>query len=246
MRSLDIRRNLSASVDQPEVISWWRALWKSLLRWRYRLFQRHRHDRHILETVVGTPILVMPGVFNPELFRTGTYLATTLNERLVPPGSTVLDMGTGSGVGAIFAARWASRVVAVDINPAAVRCARINVLLNHVEELVEVRRGDLFEPVHGQRFDVVLFNPPFFRGAPAGALDHAWRADDVVERFAAAAGRHLSPGGHALVLVSTDGDTLAFLRAFESSGLAADAVAQKDLRNEVLTLYRLRPRSEEA
>ena len=62
-------------------------------------------------------------------------------------------MGTGSGVGAVFAAQWARRVVAVDINPAAVRCARINALLNHVEDRVDVVEGDLFEPIGGQRFD---------------------------------------------------------------------------------------------
>jgi release factor glutamine methyltransferase len=236
----------SASLNHPTVVSSRRGLWKLLLRWRFRLFQRHRHKHHVLEMVGAKPILVMPDVFNPELFRTGAYFAMTLNEHLVPPGSTVLDMGTGTGVGAIFAARWASRVVAVDINPAAVRCARINILLNHVEERVEVRHGNLFEPVRGERFDVMLFNPPFFRGAPAGALEHAWRADDVVERFAAAAARHLASGGHALVLLSTDGDTHTFLRAFESSGLAAEAVARKDLRNEMLTIYRVRPRLEEA
>ncbi len=61
---------------------------------------------------------------------------------------------------------YARRVVAVDINPAAVRCAQINALLNQLEQRIEVRRGDLFAPVAGERFDLVLFNPPFLRGAP--------------------------------------------------------------------------------
>ena len=74
-------------------------------------------------------------------------------------------MGTGSGVCAVFAARHAHRVVAVDINPGAVRCAALNALLNHVEARIEVRQGDLFAPVARERFDLVLFNPPFFVGA---------------------------------------------------------------------------------
>ena len=57
-------------------------------------------------------------------------------------------------------------VTAVDINPDAVRCARINALQHHLETCIEVRQGDLFEPVQGERFDLVLFNPPFFRGQP--------------------------------------------------------------------------------
>ncbi len=214
-------------------------LWKRLLHWNFRLFQRHRYDRLVLEQVAGRSLLVLPEVFNPKLFRSGEILAQTLSPALIPPGSAVLDMGTGSGVGAIFAARWARRVVAVDINPAAARCARINVLLTHLEERIEVRQGDLFAPVRGERFDVVLFNPPYFRGEPQGALDHAWRGTDVVERFAAGLRDHLAEQGHALVILSTDGDTPAFLRAFERAALQVSVVAEHDLRNEILTIYRL-------
>jgi len=148
-------------------------------------------------------------------------------------------MGTGSGVGAVFAARRASRVVAVDINPHAVRCARINALLNGVEDTVEAREGDLFTPVEGERFDVILFNPPYFRGAPRDPLDHAWRSLNVVERFAAQLGKHLTPTGYALVVLSTDGDTPAFLAAFASNGLDVTVAARTELINETLTIYRL-------
>jgi len=72
------------------------------------------------------PLLVTPSVFNPKLLRTGDFFASMLDSRLIGSDSEVLDMGTGSGVCAVFAAQHARRVVAVDINPAAVRCARIN------------------------------------------------------------------------------------------------------------------------
>ncbi|MGH2593990.1 MAG: HemK2/MTQ2 family protein methyltransferase [Anaerolineae bacterium] len=216
-----------------------RLLWRRLLQWRFRFFQRHRYDRMVLEEVAGKPILVLPQVFNPGLFDTSQLLVRTLNARLIPPGSTVLDMGTGSGIGAVFAAQWARRVVAVDINPAAARCARINALLNQVDDRVEAHQGDLFAPVQGQQFDVVLFNPPFYRGAPRGALDHAWRSTDVVERFAADLRSHLTPNGHALVVLSTDGETDAFLRAFRANHFDIEVVARRDLINETVTIYRL-------
>lgn len=149
-------------------------------------------------------------------------------------------MGTGSGVIAVFAAHRASRVVAIDINPHAVRCARINALLNGVEDRVEVREGDLFAPVAGERFDLVLFNPPYFRGAPREALDHAWRSLNVVERFAAGLAQHLTPRGYALVVLSTDGDTPAFLSAFASNQLDVIIAARTELINETLTVYQLR------
>ena len=218
-----------------------RKLWRRVLRYRFLLFQRHRHDHLVLEEVAGTPILVLPGVFNPKLFRTGEFLVETLDSRLIPPGATVLDMGTGSGVGAVFAARRAHRVVAVDINPAAVRCARINALLHQVEDRVEVRQGDLFEPACGEQFDVVLFNPPFFRGEPGSDLERALWANDVVERFAAGLRDHLTADGHALVVLSSDGDVAGFLAACQINHLAAEVVAERNLVSETLMAYCVKP-----
>jgi HemK-related putative methylase len=218
-----------------------RVLWRSLRHWRYRLFQRQHYDRLVLERVAGYPILVLPAVFNPRLLHSGEFLARCLDDRLIPPGAAVLDLGTGTGIGAIASARWAQRVVAVDINPAAVRCARINALLNRCDDRVEVRQGDLFAPVADERFAVVLFNPPFYRGVPRDALDRAWRATDVVERFAAELAGHLSTAGYALVVLSTVGDTPAFLAAFRRHGLIVTREATRDLMNESLMLLRLCP-----
>jgi methylase of polypeptide subunit release factors len=125
----------------------------------------------------------------------------------------------------------------VDINPEAVRCAIINSLLNHVEDRVDVRQGDLFAAAEGERFDLVLFNPPFFRGQPRDDLDHAWRGTDVMERFAAGLGAHLQPGGQALIVLSTDGDAAGMLDALRANGHAPRALAWRSLGNEVLTVY---------
>ncbi len=215
------------------------ALGRRWLAWRYRLTQRHRYDTLVLEDVAGHPMLVLPRVFNPKLLKTGEFLAEALHDGLISPGASVLDMGTGSGVGAIAAAAWAGRVVAVDINPQAVRCARINALLNEAEDTIDVRLGDLFTPVRGERFDVILFNPPYYRGVPQDDLDHAWRSIDVVERFAAELADHLNPGGIALVVLSTDGESESFLESFRANALNVTTVLRRKLVNESLTLYRL-------
>ncbi len=217
-----------------------RRLTRLYLKLRHQVFGR-RYQRLVLERVGEAPFLVLPEVFNPVLFRTGPFLAQQV-ARLAPPaghGRRALDMGTGSGVGAVFAARAGYQVVAVDINPEAVRCAGINVLLNRLEAQVDVRHGDLFAPVAGESFDLVLFNPPFYRGVPKDALDHAWRGVDVFERFAAGLPAALAPGGQALLVLSTDGDAPGLLRAFEEHGLAHKVVAQRDLGNEVLTIHRV-------
>src|SRR5882762_11698199 len=180
----------------------------------YRLIGKDRYDDFRLERVRGIPFVVTPSVFNPKVPRTGEFLASQIDSRLVQRDWEVLDMGTGSGVCAVFAARHARRVVAVDINPAAVRCATLNVLMNQLEHRIEVRQGDLFAPVAGERFDLILFNPPFVQGAPRDDRDRAWRGTDVVERFAAGLRDHLKPGGAALVLLSTFGDAPVFLEEF--------------------------------
>jgi release factor glutamine methyltransferase len=224
---------------------WRRVLgraWRAGLRWRFLLLQRHRYNRLALERVAGRDMLVLPQVFNPSLFFTSAYLVGLFSRELIPRDASVLDMGTGSGLGAICAAPWAARVVAVDINPAAARCARINALLNGVEARVEVRQGDLFAPVAGERFDVILFNPPFYRGAPRDNLDRAWRSDDVVERFAAGLAGQLTPGGHALVVLSSNSDLPAFLRAFAGAGLEVATVAERAMISETLVVYKVRPR----
>ena len=200
----------------------------------------------MLEKVGGSPLLVLPGVLNPKLTRTGDFFASQLQTDLVSQDADVLDMGTGSGVCAVAAARHARRVVAVDINPAAVRCARINVLMNALEDRIEVLQGDLFAPVRDRRFDIVVFNPPFIRGIPRDDADRAWRSIDVAERFAAGLTEHLTPAGFALVLLSTYGDACEFVRQFRRWHFDMAVVAERCFVNEKLTLLRLRrPRGPE-
>jgi release factor glutamine methyltransferase len=223
-----------------------RRLWQTLYRLRFLLWQRHRHNRLVLEWVAQRPFLILPEVFNPTLFFTSEFMVSSFNAQLIPPGSRVLDLGAGSGVGAIFAAQFARQgttgsVTAVDINPTAVRCARINVLLNEVEGCVDVREGDLFAPVSNEQFDVILFNPPYYRNEPNSRLDQAFHAVDVIERFTAELPHHLTTTGYALVLLSSTGDEAAFLRLFAKQGLEITLAAQQTLLTEVITLYQLKP-----
>ena len=206
----------------------------------YRLTGKDRYDDFRVERVHGARFIVMPSVFNPKVPRTGEFLAAQLDSRLMGREAEVLDMGTGSGVCAVIAARYARRVVAVDINPEAVRCAGINAMLNHVEHKIDIRHGDLFAPVK-ERFDVVLFNPPFLLGTPRDDRDRAWRSNDVAERFAAGLDAHLKPDGFALVLLSTFGDASVFLEEFRKRGCAISLLARRRFVNEALAVFKLMP-----
>ncbi len=209
-----------------------------------RPFLRRRLGQITLESVDGVSLIILPEVFNPVVFRTGTVLARTVaSSPWAEPrteGSRALDLGTGSGVGAVFAARRGHRVVAVDLNPEAVRCARLNALLNGLDDRIDAREGDLFAPVAGEVFDLILFNPPFFRGEPRSRIDLAWRGTDVLERFAAGLPAALAPDGLALLLLSTDGDGPALLGALERGGFAIESAARRDFGNEVVTVHAVR------
>lgn len=207
-------------------------------------FVAGRARRTVIERIDGIPFLVFPEVLNPVLFRGGALLARTVAESPFAqlPGHAdeprALDMGTGSGAAAVFAARRGFSVVAVDLNPQAVRCARVNALSNRLEERIEVRQGDLFEPLRGERFDLVLFNPPFYRGAPRdNGFDLAWRGEDVLERFADGLSGVLKPQGKAMLLLSTEGDGASLLQALEEQELAIQALKRRHFGNEIMTVY---------
>lgn len=204
-----------------------------------KLLGRHHYDDFIIERIGPVPILVTPSVFNPKRLRTGAFFASVLDARIICAQTTVLDMGTGSGICSVFAARHAERVVAVDVNPAAVRCARINALLNQVEQRIDARWGDLFDAVVGERFDLILFNPPFLRGTPLNDRERAWRSNDVAERFAADLHAHLTPSGFALVLLSTFGASGHFLEELRRRAHDLSVFARCDYFGEQLTIFKV-------
>jgi release factor glutamine methyltransferase len=118
-------------------------------------------------------------------------------------GEAVLEIGAGIGLAAVLAAREGCRVIATDVVPAAVECARVNAVLNGVADKLEVRLGDCFEPVRGQAFDLICTSPPQMptppgreREDPAAAADNGgvdgW---ELLDRVIAGAPAHLEPGG---------------------------------------------------
>jgi len=92
--------------------------------------------------------------------------------------------------------------------------------------------------VHAEQFDVILFNPPFYRGLPRDMADRAWRSLDVFDRFLRELPLHLCPGGFALIVLSTDGDNADALRRV--TYLTLRPIRKRDLINEILTVYEIR------
>ncbi|MFF2655284.1 HemK2/MTQ2 family protein methyltransferase [Streptomyces sp. NPDC058045] len=172
------------------------------------------------------PVITLPGVYHPQ---TDTFLlARALHRENIRRGMDVLDVGTGSGALAICASRLGARVVAVDVARRAVLAARLNAL--RARSRVTVRHGDLFAPVRGRTFDLVVTNPPYvpapYRPPSRHGAHRSWDAGPdgraVVDRVCAGAPRALRPGGVLLMVHSGlcgSGDTL---RRLAHQGLHAE------------------------
>jgi methylase of polypeptide subunit release factors len=215
-----------------------RRIGEPCLKLKYHFVDQRRMRHTYVTRVSGYRLRVHPQVFDPRLYGTGEFLAQALSERWIPPGSRVLDLGTGSGIGALVAAQWASRVTATDINPAAVACARENFEQNSLNR-IEVRCGDLFDTVANERFDVILFNPPFFHGIPQTPHETAFVSSDIAERFAAGLADHLTVNGVSLLVLSDRGCTSTFMRVLRVAGFNVETIAQKVMLTECLSLYRV-------
>lgn len=136
--------------------------------------------------------------------------------------TSVLDLCTGGGSLAILAAHAFPNadIHAVDLSPEALSLAAENVADYGLEDRIALHRGDLFAPVKGMRFDLILTNPPYvdqptmamlpdeFRHEPAMSLAGGDDGFDIVRRILRDAGRHLQPGGGMLCEIGLDRDVL--------------------------------------
>ncbi len=191
-------------------------------------------------TIADCAFVVTPDVFNPKFFVTSGLMARHLALR---PTDEVLDVGTGSGIQAIVAAQQAQRVVAIDVNPEAVVCARANCERNEVDN-VTVLQGDLFEPLTaGERFDVIIFTPPYMEGPVTTLLSRALNdpRKALARRFFAEARNHLEPGGSLLVLYSSIADHEEVIEIAAEHGWQYEQIAVRKMLLETYFIYRMVP-----
>jgi len=189
--------------------------------------------------VLGNSYEISENVFNPKFYFTSRFMAGHIN---VKPGDAVLDIGTGAGIQAITAASEALRVVAVDINPEAVIFTRINARINGVENKVTVLEGDLFSPLkRGERFNVILFTPPYLEGDPETFFDHALFDPDkaMAKRFFSEARDFLKQDGYVQMIYSSVADPESALKSARQLGWNYSLIAEEKTITEKFLIYRL-------
>jgi len=189
--------------------------------------------------IKGCVFLVDEKVYEPA---EDTFL---LAENLkVEEKEAVLDMGTGCGILAVLAAKKAEKVVATDINPYAIKCAKKNAKMNGVEEKIEFRLGDLFQPIRpDETFSLILFNAPYLPSEPYEGrswIGRAWAGGSsgrkVIDRFIMDAPEFLTVDGRILLVQSSLSDIDKTLERFDEAGLRARAVAEVEFPFERIAL----------
>jgi release factor glutamine methyltransferase len=163
----------------------------------------------------------------------------------VTEGEHVLDLGTGCGLLGILAAKKAECVVAVDLNPFAIRCAKENSAINGLRGKIDFVQASLLTALNfSATFDLILFNAPYLpseKGEEASWIGRAWAGGangrEVVDQFIFEAPFHLKPHGRVLLMQSTLTGVEETIRKFIEQGLKAHVKAEQKLPFfETLTL----------
>jgi len=152
----------------------------------------------------GMEFIICENVYEPA---EDTFLLA--DNLLVKKSDNVLEIGTGTGIIAIIASKKAKKVVTVDINRYAVECARKNTEINLA--CVDIRWGDLFDPVDDEKFDLILFNTPYLPIEDDELVDDeleaAWNGGKdgrfVINRFIKGLVEHLNPCGRVQLVQSS-------------------------------------------
>jgi len=175
--------------------------------------------------------LVLPGVYAPQ--DDTALLAGVLSDEPLAPDALVLDVGTGSGALALVAARRGARVTAVDVSRRAVYAARLNAWRAGLR--IRALRGNLFTPVAGETFDLVLANPPYVptphgHQEPRGRA-RAWDAGHdgrlVLDRICGQAPKLLRPGGVLLLVHSVLSGPERTLEQLRAAGLTPEVADRR-------------------
>ncbi len=183
----------------------------------------------------GYPKIVLllrpPGVYRAD--SDTSLLIHVLREGGYAVGRRVLDIGTGTGALALAAARaGAASVTAVDLSLRSVVAARLNTRLHRVQ--CTVHHGDLFEPVAGKRFELILANPPYVPAATNTLRRHritrCWDGGldgrAVLDRICTEGPAMLAPNGMMLLVHSAVCDDDVTVRRLIGAGLPAEVLAR--------------------
>ena len=162
--------------------------------------------------------------------------------QIVKEDDAVLDIGTGCGILAVIAAKKAKKVIATDINPNAIECAKLNAENNHVAAKIEIRQSDLFQAIQKtEKFNLIIFNAPYLptKNEEETWIERAWAGGptgrQIIDRFIIEAPHHLKTKGKILLVQSNLADINKTLEKFQTD-LKVKVIAEKKVAFETIAV----------
>ncbi len=186
-------------------------------------------------------LVVDPGVLHPAHFKSSRVLTSHLMG-LSLRGLNIADIGTGSGILAMVAARAGAVVTASDISPVALNCAAGNARRNGLADRMSVVESDVWSQFPSDStFDLVITNPPFYPRTAETMSDHGFAAGESYEFFVKLADglrARLREGGSLLLIQSSDTDFAPIAGILEARGLRGTVELVRRGLFETLTVRR--------
>jgi release factor glutamine methyltransferase len=171
---------------------------------------------------------------NPQVYEPADDTFLLIDNLQVKSRDRVLEIGTGTGIVAVMASFLASWVIATDINPEALNCATKNLITNRRYN-IELREGNLFEPVSDEKFDIIIFNTPYLPTEEDegndGDLEAAWDGGidgrEIIDPFLESVKAYLNPEGRLQMVQSSLSDEKKTLNKLKELGFKAEVLARK-------------------
>jgi release factor glutamine methyltransferase len=202
----------------------------------------HMLKRNKNTVVAGLELRTKMEVFHPGYFFSSKILAQYLAAHIAA-NQKLLDMGTGSGVIGIMAAKYGAHVLGVDVNPFAVALATENARRHGLNGRWRCVESDLFTRLDPtEKFDWIVFNPPYFPRpvqTPEQAAWHAGENYETIDRFLLQARSFLAPQGRIVMILSSDMPLALLHDKFQRCGYDLVAHAAKPHVFEIFHLVQL-------
>jgi release factor glutamine methyltransferase len=187
----------------------------------------------------GISIIVQPGVFHPGFFFSTKLFLEFLKDKELK-GKSLLEIGAGSGLISLYAAKQGATVTAIDISNTAVENIRSNAALNGLE--LDIQYSDIFMNVAPQVFDVIIINPPYYKKHPHKEADHSMYCGENGEYFSklfSGLGNYVHSRSKVWMILSDDCDLTLIKSIAAGNGFMMEAVLERKKYWEINYIFEI-------